>query len=300
MPVRDISTKSARDHALNLASWCREILLLAQRYVGGASSPLGSFEDRIAADYLHALGSALPVATQHIEEVVETLGRAVPGRTAVSCLGVSGTCACEVALTLARRVLQLTHQTKTEVLLKGEQLVAKSREWALANGVDLRHLSIATDSPEDIDIKGSWPAIAHALHRALGGELLRETDRLRAEIKGECLAARPTPQKRSPAGPTPRLIIKKRSVSLDGKPVPLDMTAEAREVTLCYLGHLIRAGGEWISGPDINRAENDRGRNSLAGQRWDRVRASLPSPFQKLIQTDRRKGYRLSPAAWHR
>src|SRR5262249_13586541 len=54
-----------------------------------------------------------------------------------------------------------------------------------------------------------------------------------------------------------RLRIKGQSVLLDGEPVPLDMTPEGRAKALCFLKHLIKEGGDWISGGDIDRAERD-------------------------------------------
>jgi hypothetical protein len=92
-----------------------------------------------------------------------------------------------------------------------------------------------------------------------------------------------------------RLRVAGKAVFLDGEAVPLDQTSEGREVALCYLGHLIRNGRDWISGPEIDAAEGDKG---LSGQLWHRVRARLPEALRVLIETDRRKGYRLAPAAW--
>jgi hypothetical protein len=94
----------------------------------------------------------------------------------------------------------------------------------------------------------------------------------------------------APAEPALRLrVADDGRVTLDGRPVPLDLTAEAREQALVFLRRLIAAAGGWLSGPDIER-----------GVRWDRVRKSLPQRVQDLIQTDRRKGNRLSEKAWRK
>ncbi|HJT76349.1 MAG TPA: hypothetical protein VJ739_04030, partial [Gemmataceae bacterium] len=85
---------------------------------------------------------------------------------------------------------------------------------------------------------------------------------------------------------------------LDGAAVPLDeMTGPAREGALCLLGHLMRAGGGYVSSTEIDRAERARP-GGIWGRRWDRVRDSLPDRLRRLTESDRRKGYRLAPAAW--
>ena len=94
-----------------------------------------------------------------------------------------------------------------------------------------------------------------------------------------------------------RLRVRGQSLLLDGEPVPIDLTAEARAVTLCYLGHLIRAQGEWVSGSEIDLAEKQQPNEGLAGHRWDRIRKRLPDALRSLIETNRRKGYRLSGEA---
>jgi hypothetical protein len=88
-------------------------------------------------------------------------------------------------------------------------------------------------------------------------------------------------------------------VRLDGEPVSLELIGEGRQAALCYLGHLLRVEGDWISGPEINAAEQQRP-GGLVNQRWDRVRASLPEQIQSLIESNRRKGYRLTPEAWRK
>lgn len=90
------------------------------------------------------------------------------------------------------------------------------------------------------------------------------------------------------------------AVTLDGRSVLLDGTPERRAQMLCYLGYLLREAGNWISDGDIDRAEREKGGKGLDGARWDRVRARLPSCLRALIETDRRKGSRLLPAAWRK
>jgi hypothetical protein len=86
-------------------------------------------------------------------------------------------------------------------------------------------------------------------------------------------------------------------VSLDGAAVNLDLTPDARNVALCYLGHLVRMRGDWISGPEIDAAERQKPGEGLAGQRWERVKRRLPQCLASLVQASPRKGYRLLPEA---
>jgi hypothetical protein len=89
-------------------------------------------------------------------------------------------------------------------------------------------------------------------------------------------------------------------VLLDGEQVSLELVGEGLRAALCYLGHLLRVQGQWISGGEINAAERQRRNEGLAGQRWDRVRSRLPEQIRSLIKSDRRKGYRLTPDAWRK
>jgi hypothetical protein len=95
-----------------------------------------------------------------------------------------------------------------------------------------------------------------------------------------------------------RLRIAGKKVLLDGEPVALSLTAEHRQVVLCYLGHLIRAAGDWVSTKDIDSAEDRRPGKGLAGQRWDKVRLGLPECLLQLTEARRGAGSRLVPAAW--
>jgi hypothetical protein len=95
-----------------------------------------------------------------------------------------------------------------------------------------------------------------------------------------------------------RLKIARGVLLLDGEPIRLDMTDDARQATLCYLGHLIRMAGDWITGPEIDAAERKRPAEGLAGVRWDRVRTRLPEPVRDLTEAGGPKGYRLTSAAW--
>ena len=96
---------------------------------------------------------------------------------------------------------------------------------------------------------------------------------------------------------TCRVRVKGRTVTLDGEVLQLGGTAEANAAGRCFLGHLIAAGGVWVSGSDINRSEQHR-RSGHDGQRWDRVRKRLPDNLSGLVESNRRTGYRLSPEAW--
>jgi hypothetical protein len=87
--------------------------------------------------------------------------------------------------------------------------------------------------------------------------------------------------------PALRLAVVGTAVLLDGHPVPLGLTAEASGDALTYLRAVIEAAPNWVSGPDIAR-----------GIRWDRVRKRLPARLRSLIETNRRKGYRLRNRAW--
>jgi hypothetical protein len=94
-----------------------------------------------------------------------------------------------------------------------------------------------------------------------------------------------------------RLRIRAKTVLLDCEPVSLDMTTEAAAVARCFLAHLIRAQGDWLSSTEIDTAEKRLPGGGLAGQVWYRVRKGLPEPLRALVESNRRKGYRLSDAA---
>jgi hypothetical protein len=94
---------------------------------------------------------------------------------------------------------------------------------------------------------------------------------------------------RPTALPRPRLTLDGESVYLDGSLVPLDGTPEGREEMRLYLGALLQAGGNWLSGREIQE-----------GVRWERVRKRLPQVLLDLTETNRRKGNRLKPEAWRR
>jgi hypothetical protein len=95
-----------------------------------------------------------------------------------------------------------------------------------------------------------------------------------------------------------RLDLRDGTPYLDGEAVVLNLTAEARGAAMCFLGHLIRAGGHFISSTDINQAERGRPQQGLSGIRWDRVRKTLPDQLLALTESQRRKGYRLPQSAW--
>jgi hypothetical protein len=108
----------------------------------------------------------------------------------------------------------------------------------------------------------------------------------------------PATSSRPPASQC-RLEVAGEDVLLDGERVRLEVTADRREVVLCYLRHLLDADGDWISGPEIDRAEDVRGAGSLAGRRWDRVYGGLPECLREIIELRPGAGYRLAPGAWN-
>jgi hypothetical protein len=97
-----------------------------------------------------------------------------------------------------------------------------------------------------------------------------------------------------------RLQIDGSTVLLDGSPVPLGMTEESRSAAVCYLTHLLAAHGDWRSGTELDEMEKRGPCKDHIDVRWDRIRKRLPTCLFDLTETDRRKGHRLSPAAWHR
>lgn len=86
-----------------------------------------------------------------------------------------------------------------------------------------------------------------------------------------------------------RLQIKRKTVYLDGEPVPLGLTCEGAEEALDFLRELIKDPGDWKSGTDIGKA------TMRENVRFDRVLKRLPEVIKALIETDRRKGNRLRP-----
>jgi hypothetical protein len=97
-----------------------------------------------------------------------------------------------------------------------------------------------------------------------------------------------------------RLQIEGLTVRLDGRPVPLNMTEEARNAALCLLCHLLAAAGNWRSGRELDNMEQAGPCREHIEVRWDRVRKQLPACLLELVESNRRKGYRLLPAVWHR
>jgi hypothetical protein len=95
-----------------------------------------------------------------------------------------------------------------------------------------------------------------------------------------------------------RLSIKGVAVHLDGNPLCLGDTSDARAAAVCFLTHLLRAKGNWLSGSEVDEAEEQRGGASLAGTRWDRVRRRLPESVRELIESSPMKGFRLAPVCW--
>jgi hypothetical protein len=103
----------------------------------------------------------------------------------------------------------------------------------------------------------------------------------------------------APAPPAPRLRVEE-GVLLDGGRIALDMTEEARGAALCLLTHLLAAGGDWRSRTDLDDMEKSGPCKVHIGIRWDRVFKRLPPCILALVESNRRKGYRLISAGWHR
>ncbi len=112
------------------------------------------------------------------------------------------------------------------------------------------------------------------------------------------IVARPDGQSSPPAvaadPPVCRLRIEGEKVFLDGQAVTLDMGPETRGAALCMLGHLLAAGGEWVSGPELNAKEVEGSCREHDGARWDRARNALPEALRDLVESGRGKGYRLA------
>jgi hypothetical protein len=96
-----------------------------------------------------------------------------------------------------------------------------------------------------------------------------------------------------------RLRIKGKTVFLDGKAINLDLPNQRRAAALCFLGHVLTAAPNWISGKQINEAERIKPHAGLSGYRWHEIRRSLPAALSNLIESRTGAGYRLSPAAAH-
>jgi hypothetical protein len=99
------------------------------------------------------------------------------------------------------------------------------------------------------------------------------------------LARKPPPLRRC------RLTISGDRILLDGEDEPLDGTPEHRENVVAYLRHLIEAGGDRKSDPEVSRY--------ITVGRLDRLRKKLPTSLRALIDTNT-KGSKLVPEAWHR
>jgi hypothetical protein len=101
--------------------------------------------------------------------------------------------------------------------------------------------------------------------------------------------------------PRARLRVKGNAVYLGGERVPLDLTEESRDAALCYLRHLLSAEGDWRSGSELNTMEEASPIcKDHCGIRWDIIHKRLPECLRNLIETDRRKGRRLTPGALRR
>jgi hypothetical protein len=132
-----------------------------------------------------------------------------------------------------------------------------------------------------------------ALRRALASELDSYSKQFFAEeIQYEydrflaSLDTRANSQRRQPTDHAP-IQIESGIVRVDGEEVLLDMTNEKRTDVLAFVAQLLQEPGNWKSGPDIGKATRRE------GHRWDRIYKALPKPIKSLIESNRRKGYRL-------
>jgi len=96
-----------------------------------------------------------------------------------------------------------------------------------------------------------------------------------------------------PATPT-RIVVRGSAVFVDGHEVPLDFTKEKLVDALCFIRHVVAMKGIWISGPEIADAEKKENKRDLENVRWDRVFNALPEQIKVHIESNRRKGYRLT------
>ena len=123
---------------------------------------------------------------------------------------------------------------------------------------------------------------------------MSETDREQVTRRLQAKAGSAFMLADEPWKPTCRLQIEGSFVLLDGNPVDLDMKPERRQEVLCYLAHLLAEPTVWVSGPDINRREQQK-QGGLTGVRWDVVKSYLPACIGDLIETHQSKGSRLRP-----
>jgi hypothetical protein len=151
---------------------------------------------------------------------------------------------------------------------------------------------------EPVPCTWRWPDVP-----AVPPQLLRDLEARAEDLEGAIARCRttltPRPPRRAAQPRTCRLALRGGAAYLDGEAVPLDdLTADARAAALCFLGHLIRANGNYVSSGDIDRVERGKPGQGLAGSRWDRVRKGLPEALLALTESSRHKGYRLAARAW--
>lgn len=84
-----------------------------------------------------------------------------------------------------------------------------------------------------------------------------------------------------------RIRIVAKAVFVDGQAVPLNCTLESTDDALAFLGELLKEPGNWMSSRDIGKAAQKE------GVRFDRTYKRLPEPIKSLLESDRRKGYRV-------
>jgi hypothetical protein len=183
---------------------------------------------------------------------------------------------------------------------------------ALAGSPAARLLSALDGDGRFVRAVGAIERDGRLLER-LRAELDVELERVAVELAIEfdgAAARRPRASDLPPQGAAARpdrcrLAVDGERVLLDGERVVLAGTTDQRAEVLCYLAHLIDAAGEWRSSTEIDGAEaarpvsERRVLQGVSGVRWDRVRKRLPAAIMALVETDRRKGHRLCPAAWH-
>jgi hypothetical protein len=189
-----------------------------------------------------------------------------------------------------------TRKAAEALLRDGQEHLARKQELttaARAAGVVARRAGLDPAPLLALLEEGRTDLLADALR-----VLQRADDELAYEAGGGEAADRVASIRRrgAVAAAVGRLRIEGEQVLLDGRQVPLEMTPEARNKALVYLGYLVKAAGDWVSGGDIDRAEQERP-GGLHGTRWDRVRRQLPEPIRALIHTNRRKGSRLGGLA---
>jgi hypothetical protein len=91
-------------------------------------------------------------------------------------------------------------------------------------------------------------------------------------------------------GHEPRLPFKTEGqcVTVDHVWVPLNLTPEKTEDALAFLNALLEAKGNWLSSTDIGKETKKE------GTRFDLVFKVLPQAIKSCIESNRRKGYRIS------